>query len=104
MRKWVVRGAIALGLVVLLTGIAGWVVSRRFQPYVREQAIQYLEGRFGTGVELGSLHVSVRFLSWHPRAARLRVSGEGLKLPSPGRPDLPPLIAAAKFRVDTELG
>src|SRR5437764_10115962 len=104
MRKWILRSALALGLVVLAAGIAGWRASKRFEPYVREQTVSYLESRFGTGVELGSLHVSVRFLSWHPRAARLHVSGTGLKLPNRGRPDLPPLIAATKFRLETELG
>ena len=104
MRKWILRGAIVLGVVVLAAGIAGWRASKRFEPYVREQAVSYLENRFGTGVELGSLHVSVRFLSWHPRAARLHVSGTGLRLPNRGRPDLPPLITATKFRLETELG
>src|ERR1043165_2348343 len=105
MRKWVLRGAIALGFVVLGLSIAGWVAARRFQPYVREQAIHYLEDRFGTGVELTSLHVSVSFLSiWHLHAARLRVSGDGLKLPYRDHPDLPPLITAGKFRLETELG
>jgi hypothetical protein len=105
MRKWAVRGAIALALVVLVLATAGWIAARRFQPYVREQSVQYLESRFGTGVELGSLHVAVSFLSpWHPRTAKLRVSGDHLKLPYRDRPDLPPLIVAGKFRVDTELG
>jgi len=50
MRKWIVRGAIALGLVVLAAGIAGWRASKRFEPFVREQVVSYLENRFGTGV------------------------------------------------------
>lgn len=105
MRKWLVRCAIALALLVLILGIAGWQAARRFEPYIREQAVSYLEGRFGTGVELGSLKVSVRFLSaWRPKKARLVMSGAQLKLPARDRPDLPPLIAASSFSVQTELG
>jgi hypothetical protein len=96
MRKWLIGGGIALAVLLAALGTAGWMASRRFEPYIREQALQYLESRFGPGVKLGALHVHVTFLSpWHPRAARLRVSGDGLELP---------LIAVGKFRMDTELG
>lgn len=105
MRKWLLRGAIALALLVLIAAIAGWRVAKRFEPYIREQAISYLEEKFGTGVELRSLKVSVRFLSpWEPKAARLLISGDGLKLPFRGRADLPPLFAAETFSVQTTLG
>jgi hypothetical protein len=77
--------------------VAGWMVARRFEPFVREQAIAYLQDRFGSNVELRSLHVSVAFLSpWHPRKARLRVWGDGLKIGS--------LVTVGQFRADTELG
>src|SRR5215469_3250586 len=96
MRKWLIGGGIALALLLAALGTAGWIASRRFEPYIREQALAYLQSRFGDGVELGALHVQVAFLSpWHPRAAHVRISGEGLKLP---------LIAVGKFRVETELG
>src|SRR5688500_9356726 len=92
MRKWLVRGGIALALLILILGVVGWYVARRFEPYIREQAIAYLEGKFGTGVELRSLKVSVRFLSpWKPKAARLLLTGDGLKLPVKGRENLPPV-------------
>jgi hypothetical protein len=105
MRKWLLRGAIALTLLLLILGAAGWYAARRFEPYIREQAIAYLEGRFGTGVELKSLKVSVRFLSpWKPKAARLVVSGDGLKLPVRGRVDLLPLIESDAFSMQTTLG
>src|SRR5215208_1412254 len=105
MRKWLVRGAIALVVLVLILAFAGWRASKRFEPYIREQAIAYLERRFGTGVELRSLKVSVRFLSpWKPKAARLVISGDGLKLPFRGRDDLAPLFTADTFSVQTTLG
>lgn len=105
MRKWLLRGAIALALLILVAAVAGWRVAKRFEPFIREQAIAYLEDRFGTGVELRSLKVSVRFLSpWKPRAARLVIRGDGVKLPFRGRSDLPPLFAAEAFSVQTTLG
>jgi hypothetical protein len=105
MRKWLVRGGIALAVILILLGAAGWYAARHFEPYIREQAVSYLEGRFGPGVELKDLHVSVRFWSpWKPMTARLVLSGESLRLPMPHRPDLPPLIVVSKFSVRTELG
>jgi hypothetical protein len=96
MRKWLIGGGIALAVLLAALGTAGWMASRRFEPYIREQALAYLQSRFGDGVELGALHVQVAFLSpWHPRAARLRVSGDGLKVPR---------ITVGKFRMETELG
>lgn len=96
MRKWLVAALCAVALLLGGLAAAGWVVGRRFEPFVQQQAIMYLQGRFGTGVEVRDLHVSVAFLSpWHPRTARLRVWGEGLKIGS--------LVTAGKFRMDTEL-
>src|SRR5215831_18910289 len=96
MRKWLIGAGIALVLLLAVLGTAGWIASRRFEPYIREQALAYLQSRFGDGVELGALHVHVTFLSpWHPKAAHLRISGDGLKLPR---------IAVGRFRVETTLG
>jgi hypothetical protein len=97
MRRWLIRLSIAFAVLVGVLAFAGWRASKRFEPYIREQAIAYLQSRFGTGVELAKLHVSVRFLSpWKPRAARLVVSGEGLRLP--------PYIGVSNFSVHTSLG
>ena len=105
MRKWILRGAAALAVLLLGLGVAGWYLARRVEPFVREQAIRYLETRFGTGVELGSLRVSVSLVSpLQLRAAVLRVNGERLVLPFRGNPDLPPLITVGKFHLETEVG
>jgi len=104
-RKWILRGAAALAVLLLGLGVAGWYLARRVEPFVREQAIRYLETRFGTGVELGSLRVSVSLVSpLQLRAAVLRVNGERLVLPFRGNPDLPPLITVGKFHLETEVG
>ena len=59
MRKWILRAAVALAMLLVALGAAAWAAARHFQPYVRAMAIRYLEERFGTGVELGSFRVSV---------------------------------------------
>ena len=71
---------------------------------VREQAIQYLQDKFGTGVELGKFHVSVTVGSlWRLETAVVRVTGDHLVLPFPGKPDLRPLVKVGKFRVQSPL-
>src|SRR6516225_4442229 len=96
MRKWILRGAVGLAVVVAVLAAASWVAARRFEPYVREQAIAYLKDRFETAVEIESLHVSVVFISpWHPLGGRLSVWGTGLRLP--------PVVAISRFRLETEV-
>ncbi len=95
-------GCAALLLAIL--GIAAWFAARHFQPFVREQTVQYLQEKFGTGVELGSFHVSVTVGSpWKLETAVLHVSGDRLVLPYPDQPDLPPLIKVGKFRLVADL-
>ncbi|HLH16371.1 MAG TPA: AsmA-like C-terminal region-containing protein [Bryobacteraceae bacterium] len=97
MRKWLLGASCAVALLLGGLAAAGWIAARRFEPFVRQQAIAYLQDRFGTGVAVRELHVSVAFLSpWHPRSARLRLWGEGLKIGS--------LVTVGQFRMDTELG
>jgi hypothetical protein len=103
-RRWLWGIAIALVVLVAGLGVAGWLAARHFQPFVREQAIRYLQDKFGTGVQLGSFHVSVTAgAPWKLQTAVLRVTGSGLVLPYPKGEDLPPLITVGKFRVETSL-
>jgi hypothetical protein len=97
MKKWLIGASCVLALVLAGLAVAGWMAARRFEPFVRRQAIAYLQDRFGSAVELRSLHVSVAFLSpWRPKTARLQVWGDGLKIPG--------VVSAGQFRMDTELG
>src|SRR5215831_9476380 len=98
-RAWLIgAGVFVLGL----TGgglIAGRFLSRRFEPYVREQALDYLRQRFAADVELHALHVRlprmspVRLLMTRGRGSITRVDGEGLNVRLQGRSDLPPIFA-----------
>ena len=103
-RKWLLWTGIVLVLLVAGLGAAGWAAARHFQPFVRAQAIAYLEDRFGTGVQLETFHVSVTVgAPWKLQTAVLRVTGGGLVLPYPQSQDLPPLIKVGKFRMEAGL-
>lgn len=96
--------AAALGILILILGVAAWAVARHFQPFARDQTTHYLQNRFGTGVELGAFHVSVTVGSiWKLETAVLRVTGTNLVLPYSHDAGLPPLITAAKFRLEAGL-
>src|SRR5262249_29258354 len=90
--------------------IAGYVLARRFDPYIRQQMILYLQERFDSEVELSSLRIrlprisSLKFLFNGGRGTFVRVEGEGLSLRFKGRRDLPPMFAIRKFRGEFDLG
>src|ERR1044072_115860 len=102
--RWLVwTGGIFVILIAALA-TAGWFAARRFQPFVREQAVRYLQDKFGTGVELGTFHVSVTVGSpFKLETAVLHLNGDKLVLPYPNQSDLPPLIKVGKFRLETGL-
>ena len=73
-----IGAVLVLGFMVLV--IAGYVLAQRFDPYIRQQAILYLEQRFDSEVELSSLSIrlprispltlTLQQRSWHNRAYR----------------------------------
>jgi hypothetical protein len=112
-RLLIVLAAFALlGFVVLL--IAGYIaassLAKRFEPYIREQAILYLQRRFDSEVDLASLRVRMpqtsplRLLLTHGRGAVARVEGEGLSLRHKGRTDVPPMFTMKQFNFEVDLG
>jgi uncharacterized protein involved in outer membrane biogenesis len=109
-KKWLIGTAVAtlLGFVVLVT--IGSILARRFEPYVREQAIEYLRKRFDSEVEMGQLRVHLgktsplRLLMTKGRGTLARVDGEGILLRHNGRRDVPPMFRVARFRFEVDLG
>ena len=103
-KKWLIGIAAAalLGFAALV--VAGSILAQRFEPYVREQAIEYLHKRFDSDVELATLRVHfsktspLRLLLTKGRGALVRVEGEGISLRHKGRRDVPPMFAMKKFR------
>jgi len=97
-----------LGVAALL--IAASILARRFEPYIREQAIAYLSKRFDSQVELAALRVRLpntsplRLLLTRGRGAVARVEGEGISMRHKGRRDVPPMFAMKRFRFEVDLG
>ena len=110
-RKWWLLG-FGLAAAVTLAGIliAASVYARRIQPYIRQQAIQYLSQRFDSDVTLTALHVSLpgmsplRLMFTQGRGSLVWIDGGGLALRHKGRTDVPPLFAIRKFSFAVDLG
>src|SRR5689334_6056729 len=86
------------------------VLSRRYEPYIREQAIRYLRDRFDSEVELETLHIrmprisTLGLLFTHGRGSVAEVDGSNLSLRHMGRHDIPPMFAIKHFQFDVDLG
>src|SRR5262245_57927091 len=96
-RRWLIVIGVCLVILVAIVVVTARAVAARFQPYIRQQAIQYLEDRFDSDVELADLRVSVpntsffRLVMTRGRGAHARVEGEGIVLRHMGRRDVPPM-------------
>ncbi|MCC7347314.1 MAG: hypothetical protein IT538_07930, partial [Variibacter sp.] len=109
-RRWLIGG----GVLLLAAAATGYVavarLSRRFEPYIREQAVEYLKKRFASEVELAELKVRLprtspwRLFLQRGRGATARVEGRGLILRQGGRRDVPPLFEMDRFAFDLDVG
>src|SRR4051812_36533081 len=106
-QKW--AAGIAAAAVLALVGlyIAGVILSRRFEPYIRQQAEQYLRTRFHADAQIGALHVQMprlsplRMLFSRGRGELASLAGENIAMKLKGsRPELPPLFTIRKFSCD----
>lgn len=101
---------------MLLAATAGgvWigaaVLSRRFEPYIRQQAIDYLRKRFDSDVDLFALHIRLpktsplRLILARGRGGVARVEGDGLALRHKQMPEAPPIFLIKHFTFDVDLG
>ena len=109
-RKWLIRIAVATMLGIVALFVTASILARRFEPYIRELAIEYLSKRFDSDVELATLRVHLpktsplRLLLTKGRGALAHVEGEGISLRHKGRRDLPPMFAMKKLRFEVDLG
>jgi hypothetical protein len=109
-RKWLIRIVVATTVGIVALFVTASILARRFEPYIREQAIEYLRKRFDSDVELGALRVHLpktsplRLLLTKGRGALAQVEGEGISLRHKGRRDVPPMFAMKKFRFEVDLG
>ena len=109
-KKWLLGLTAAFaGLVIGALFIAANRMAKEFEPYIRDQAVQYLQKRFDSTVEIGALHISIPKLSpmrllskdWH--GAKARVEGERVILRHKGRTDIPPLFRMKQFAFEIDL-
>jgi hypothetical protein len=108
-KMWLTGIAAAAAIALLVLFIAGRTMAERFDPYIREQAINYLEEHFDSDAELGELHVSMPNLSPlkvifnRGKGAMARVEAANVLLRHKGRRDIPPLFVMKRFRFDVDL-
>ncbi|HKA02078.1 MAG TPA: AsmA-like C-terminal region-containing protein [Candidatus Solibacter sp.] len=109
-QKWLIACSVCASIALVGLFVASRILSRRFEPYIRAQAIEYLAKRFDSHVELTALRVRLpegsplRMLFRRGRGAIARVEGEGLSLRHRNRLDVPPMLAIRKFAFEVELG
>ena len=106
--------AVGIGTAVaaVLTGlvIAGSILKRRIEPYIRQTTEQYLRTRFDADVQIASLRVRLprlsplRELFTRGRGTVATVEGEGIVIRMQGHPDAPPLIVIQKFVTGIDVG
>lgn len=109
-QRWVLGGVATL--IVGLGGIflAASAMSRRFEPYIRQQAVEYLTRRFDSEVQLGRLRVSIpsipftRLFMTRGRGVLAEVVGEDIVLRYKGRRDVQPMFSIRSFRFQVDLG
>jgi hypothetical protein len=100
---------------IVLAGVGAFftasVIAKRFEPALREQAIKYMQDRFHSEVEIGSLHINrprmstVQILLRHGRGAIVAVEGRDISMRFGGDRSRPPMFAIEKlfFTVDLEV-
>ena len=109
-KLWLYWITAAVGGIIVALLIAASVLARRFEPFIREQAIAYMSERFDCNVELASLRIRMPKLSpinvilTKGRGATAHVEGEGISMRYRNAPDLPQLFAIKKFSLDVDLG
>src|SRR5262245_48713517 len=107
-KRWIIAAAlIALAFSVSLY-IAGSVAAKRFDPYIRAQAIQYLQNRFQSDIELTDLKVRLpgmspfRALLSRGKGSIARADAKGLVIRRPGAKD--PVFAIKHLSFEVDLG
>jgi len=109
-RNWLI--GIAAGVVIATVAmiIAGRILAARFEPYIRDEAIQYLQNRFDSDVEITALHVYLPHISplklalQRGRGALALVEGEGISLRRKGVEDQRPVFVLKNFAFEVDLG
>ena len=109
-KKWLIGLGAAAGVTLIVLFFVGRVMAKRFEPYIHDQAINFLRERFDSDAELGSLKISIPNLSPYKLVAnkgkgtRARVEGENVVLRHKGRRDVAPMFLMKRFSFEVDLG
>ena len=101
---------VAASVTIAALIIAGHLLAIRFEPYIREQAIKYLEKRFDSDVQIATLRVRLPHISplklalQRGRGALARVEGEGIALRHRTASASRPLFVMKSFAFEVDLG
>jgi len=99
-RRWIIGISTAVVLTFIGLVVAASVLSKRFEPFIREQALQYMRERFDADVELGALRIQMpkasplAVLLNRGRGTSARVEADGVSMRYRGVPDMPPLFGS----------
>ena len=108
-KKWIIGISAVFGSILLVLMGMGAYFAGRFEPFLREQTISYLQEKFNAEVELGALRVRMplesplEILARGGNGAIVRISGDRISLKLKSLPDLPPLMAMRKFSFEVDL-
>ena len=109
-RKLLIAGLLLTIIVSIALFVMTATLKKRYEPYIHDAAVRYLQERFDSEVELGSLQIhmpkisTLRLLFTRGRGAVAEVEGGNLSLRHMGRRDIPPMFAIKHFQFAVDLG
>ncbi len=108
-KKWIIGLSVGFGSTLLVLFGLGVYFAGRFEPFLREQTVAYLEQKFNTDVELASLKVRMpldsplEILARGGKGAMVRIAGDGISLRLKSLPGRPAFMTMRKFSFEVDL-
>ncbi len=108
-KRWLIAAIVAAVLVIGVF-IAASIAARKFEPYIRTQAEEYLRKRFESEVEIKDLKIHlpgssrIRLLLTRGKNALAKVEASGIIMRYRGRKDIPPMLELGKVEFGVDLG
>ncbi|MBL0155581.1 MAG: hypothetical protein IPP47_00475 [Bryobacterales bacterium] len=108
-QKWIIGLSVGIGSTLLVLFVLGLYFASRFEPFLREQTVSYLQQKFNADVEVAALKIRMplgsplEILARKGKGAMVRISGERISLKLRSLPGSPPLMAMRKFSFEVDL-